>query len=141
MRRLELITPLPASAEAAWAVLIDTARWPSWGRLVVSAEGAFTPGATWTMALRGDGRPRQMRPSFVSLTPGRQVVFETRIGAAWAARMVHAFDVEPDGPDRSILRQSFQVTGLLVAPLWPLLRPGMAQFEALGEDLAARLAR
>jgi len=143
MRNLELSAALPADAAEAWEVFIDTASWPSWGRLVVAAEGEFVPGHLWHMELRGDDgqSPRSMFPRFVSMIPGRQVVFETRIGGLWAVRMRHAFDIDPDGPDRSHLRQSFEVTGLFMAPLWPVLYRGMMQFEALGADLARRLAR
>ncbi len=142
MRRLELTCALPAPAEVAWAVLLDTADWPAWGRLVVAAEGELVAGSRWRMTLRGrDGRStRQLRPRFVSMEPGRQLVFETRIGAAWLVSMVHTFDVLPDGPERSILRQRFAISGLLVGPLWGVLYRGMTQFTALGDDLALRLA-
>ena len=141
MRRLELTTPLPASASAAWSVLIDTARWSEWGRLVVSAEGDFEPGCVWRMRLVGtDGRAeRTMTPRFVSMVLGRQVVFETRIGARWLVSMVHTFDIEPGQPGQSTLRQTFSIRGLLVAPLWGWLLPGMMQFRQLGVDLADRL--
>lgn len=142
MRRIELVAALPAPADAAWAVFIDTARWPEWGRLVRSAEGEFEPGRRWTMTLRperGD-LPRVLRPRFVALGPGSRVVFETVVGAAWAVRMVHTFEVLADGPEASILRQTFSTTGLLVRPLWPRLAAGMHQFDAVGDDLAARLA-
>ena len=81
-----------------------------------------------------------MRPFFVSMTPPHQIVFETRIGAAWAVNMRHCFDIEPDGPDASVLHQHFEAEGLLVSLLWRQLRAGMLQFEALGEDLVAHLA-
>ncbi|MFT5686771.1 MAG: hypothetical protein ACI8RZ_007728 [Myxococcota bacterium] len=141
MRHLELSADLPASAEAAWAVLIDTDDWPSWGRLVVAAEGELVAGHQWCMTLGGgEGRPtRTLRPRFVSMVPGRQLVFETRLGASWIVRMVHTFEVLPAGPTGSVLRQSFAITGLLVAPLWGVLHRGMVQFEALGADLALRL--
>lgn len=143
MQRLELSTPLPASAAAAWSVLIDTARWSEWGRLVVSAEGVFVPGCVWRMTLVGvDGRAqRTMSPRFVSMTLGRQVVFETRIGARWLVSMVHTFDIEPGRVGQSTLRQTFEISGLLVAPLWGWLLPGMMQFKQLGVDLADRLRR
>lgn len=142
MRHLELTTPLPASAADAWSVLINTADWPDWGGLVLSAEGAFEAGHVWTMQLAGaDGRPAStMRPRFVSMTPGAQVVFETRICGGLVS-MVHTFDVEPVGERESLLRQTFVITGLLAVPLWRWLAPGMRQFDQLGVDLAARLQR
>mgnify|MGYP006414875745 CR=1 FL=1 len=141
MRRLELSAALPASAEAAWAVLIDTEQWPSWGTLVVSARGAFVGGSVWEMELQGSqGRAaRRMTPRFVSMVPGRRLVFETCVGHAALVRMTHIFDVEAAGPGRSVLRQTFEVSGALVLPLWPVLRRGMLQFAELGTDLAARL--
>ena len=142
MRRLELTTPLSVDAETAWSVLINTADWSDWGRLVVSAEGVFEAGHVWTMQLVGtDGHTKStMNPQFVSMVPGAQVVFETRIGGGLVS-MVHTFDVEPDGAGRSVLRQTFVITGVLVVPLWRWLLPGMMQFEQLGVDLAQRLRR
>ena len=143
MRRIELNTPLGASAERAWDVLLDLDGWPRWGGLVTSAQGVLEPGARWTMTLRPEvvgGRARAMRPRFVSVDPPRQVVFETLLLGAWFVRLVHVFDVVPDG-DRAVLRQSFRATGLGVPLLWPVLRDGMTQFDELGEDLAAWLAR
>lgn len=141
MRRLELNTPLARDAATAWAVFIDTHDWPTWSRLVTAAEGELVPGHVWNIQLRGtDGRAqRRMHPRFVSQIPGQRIVFETRIGGSWVIRMVHIFDIVPQGPERSSLRQRFEITGLLVWPFWGALLPGMMQFEQLGVDLARRL--
>jgi uncharacterized protein YndB with AHSA1/START domain len=140
MRRLELITALAAPVEEAWATLIDLDGWPSWGRLVVSAEGAFVPNARWTMRLEGGPGPRTMRPYFVSMHPPLSLVFRTRIGPGWAVSMRHAFEFEPR-EGGSVLIQRFEATGILTGLLWRPLRAGMLQFEQLGDDLAAHLAR
>jgi len=142
VRRVELTTALPASQQAAWEVLTDTDAWPSWGGLVTSAEGALEPGAAWRMRLRPrhpGGPPRLMTPTLVSLEPPRRITFETRIAGGWAVRIRHTFELERSGPDACLLRQTFEVTGPLVAPLWPPVRRGVVQFEELGEDLARRL--
>ena len=141
MRRIELRTALPTGAESAWTTLVNTQDWPQWGKLVVSAEGTFKPGCVWTMQLRGKGGrlPRTMHPRFVSMIEGQQLAFETLIGAAWLVKMLHVFDIEPDGEGRSVLVQRFEISGALVAVLWPVLRGGMLQFDELGDDLARRL--
>lgn len=142
MRRLELVTDLPASAADAWSVLVDTERWSDWGGLVTSAQGAFVEGHRWTMRLRGaDGGPsRTMTPRFVSMQEPTRVVFETRILGRRSVSLTHIFDVEAVGPTRSRLRQTFEARGVLVPLLWRSLRSGMAQFDELGGDLARRLA-
>jgi len=142
MRRLELSTLLPAPAADAWSVLINTADWPAWGQLVVSAEGIFEAGHRWTMQLAGaDGRPGStMTPRFVSMVPGSQVIFETRLGGGMVS-MVHSFELEAAGDAECVLRQTFVITGVMVVPLWRWLVPGMMQFEQLGVDLADRLRR
>ena len=141
MRRIELSAALPASAAEAWRVLVDIESWPSWGRLATAARGELAPGHVWTVTLRGrdGGAPRQMRPRFLGVTPPRKISFETCVLRGWAARLVHTFSVEEAGPDRSVLRQTFEITGPLVVPLWPVLRRGALQFDELGEDLARRL--
>ena len=141
MRRLELSTELPASVQEAWDALVDLEGGPQWGRLVVAADGEFVPGARWTMRLQGEGGPSTMRPYFVSMEPGRSIVFETRIVTGWAVTMRHVFELEATGAARCTLHQRFEATGLLVAPLWRPLHRGMLQFDRLGEDLAARLSR
>ena len=141
-RRIELSQALPASSADAWATLTDLEGWPRWGRLVTAAQGELIPGAVWRMTLRGvgGGPPRTMRPTLLRVEAPSVLEFETRIGAAWVARMTHAFALEATGPDSCVLRQSFAITGLLVAPLWRWLEPGMRQFDALGQDLARALA-
>lgn len=142
MRRIDLRTELHAPARRAWEVLTDTDAWPQWGRLVTSARGELEPGARWTMTLRGrdGGGLRQMRPRLVDIEAPRRIAFETLIGGGWVVRILHTFVLEPDGPDRATLLQSFEITGLLVAPLWRPVRRGVVQFAELGEDLARRLA-
>ncbi len=137
MRRLLLSTPLPAGADRAWSTLIDTPRWPEWGRLVTSAQGELTPGARWRMTLADP--PRTMRPRLVSIAPPRKIIFETIIGARFFIRLEHVFEVESDSAERSVLRQSFSATGMMVPVLWGSLERGMKQFAALGDDLARRL--
>lgn len=136
MRGLELSTPLPASAEAAWQALVRLDGWPAWGRLVVSAEGVFEPGSRWTMQLHAGGSRRTMRPYFVAMTEGERLLFETRLPGV---TMQHAFEVAPEGAERSVLHQRFEARGPLMPLLWRWLQPGMLQFDQLGEDLARHL--
>ncbi len=140
MRRIDLKTPLPASAERAWEVLTDTAAWPGWGGLVTSASGSMEPGATWTMCLRAEpgGPPRRMRPRLVSVDPPRCIAFQTRLGLG-AVAILHTFTLEALAPDRAVLHQAFEIRGPLVRPLWRLVRAGVVQFDELGDDLARRL--
>ncbi len=140
MRRLALSTALPASVERAWATLVDIERWPNWGQLVVKAEGDFVTGSRWTMELQDpNGSLRQMRPYFVSMTPPQSIVFETRIGPRWVIKLRHCFKFESSEPGNCVLWQRFEASGLLVPPMWTLLRSGMSQFEMLGADLASHL--
>lgn len=142
MRRIELSTALPAHADRAWAVFVDTERWRGWGRLVTAAQGERVPGAVWTMTLRGldGGPPRTMTPRLLSWEPPRAITFETVLGHRRLVRLTHAFVFEPDGPYRSRLRQTFDATGAAVGLVWGPLSRGMTQFSDLGDDLAARLA-
>ncbi len=80
-----------------------------------------------------------MRPRLLRHEPGEELVFETLVVHRSLVRMQHAFRFVGDGT-RCELVQSFEVDGLLVPVLWRWLHPGMQQFEALGRDLAARLA-
>ncbi len=136
MRELRLETRLPGDADAAWDVFLDVARWPEWGRLVTAAHGEFEAGYRWRMELVGDEARRVLRPRFVALGPGRRIVFESRFGTRWGARLVHTFTID----DAATLLQTFTVTGALVPLLWRWLEPGMRQFAMLGDDLARRLA-
>jgi hypothetical protein len=140
VRRIELTAPLPASAADAWRALLDTEGWGRWGRFAPSARGALTPGSVWEVQLAGNGPSRTMRPRLLSVDPGRELRFETRILGGLAARLTHAFVVEAAGEHASLLRQRFEISGPLVLPLWPILRDGAEQFAALGEDLARGLA-
>ena len=140
MRRLELSSPLDASADEAWATLLDLDGWSRWGRLVVSAQGEFVAGSRWTMELVGHGgrKKRTMRPWFVAIQRP-SIRFETRLIAGWAVTLRHEFEVQPTGPSRSVLHQRFEAEGLLLPMLWAPIHRGMAQFQELGDDLARHL--
>lgn len=137
MRTLELVTPLPAPAAVAWEALTDVERWPEWGTLAVAARGRLQPGSRWIVELRDRRRP--MTPRLLSVAEGERLVFETTLGAAALVRMTHGFAIEPIDAERSVLRQGFVATGVLVGPLWSQLHAGMSQFSVLGDDLARHL--
>ena len=80
-----------------------------------------------------------MRPYFVSMQAPQQIVFETRLGTAWAVTMRHSFELEAAEDGDSLLWQRFEARGALVRPLWRMLREGMLQFDELGDDLARHL--
>ncbi|MCP4805508.1 MAG: hypothetical protein GY913_14165 [Proteobacteria bacterium] len=126
-----------APADRAWSVLVDTSGWRTWGRFATGAIGRFEPGCRWEVELEGE---RTMRPVFLSMEPGRRLLFETRFAGGWLGRIEHAFVIGSTGPDTSELRQVFEATGPLSVLAWPLLYGGMVQFDALGDDLARTLA-
>ena len=66
-------------------------------------------------------------------------VLAASVGHRWLLHMVHSFTVDTVGPSASSLTQRWQVTGVLVPLLWPLIRRGMARFAELGSDLALRV--
>ncbi|MCO4762110.1 MAG: SRPBCC family protein [Myxococcales bacterium] len=133
MRTLELTSKLQVPPDEAWAFFLDVEAWPSWGRLVLRAEGDFRPGARWKMTLAGRGRP--LRPYLVSVDPPRNIVFETRL---IGCRIRHAFTFAA-APSGSVLRQTFVASGPTEPLLRPWTMPGMRQFSALGDDLARAL--
>lgn len=137
MRRLELTTALAAPAATAWSVLVDTSGWSAWGRFATRATGRLEPGCRWEVELEGE---RTMRPVFLSLEPGRRLLFETRFAGGLLGRIQHAFVIEPSGPGTSQLRQVFEARGPLSVVAWRQVHAGMVQFDALGDDLARALA-
>jgi len=142
VRKLELETELPCSAEQAWALFADTPGWSRWSRYVLALRGELSPGQRWTVSVQGaeDRRPTTLRPRLLSVDPGRSLLFATTIGGPAWLRMEHGFVFEPRGPGRCVLRQPFAVSGRLSKPLWWKIRPTLAEFEAVGTDLAAYLA-
>lgn len=143
MRRVELSTPLPASAEDAYGVLTDTGRWSTWGRFATAAEGTLEVGSQWRVTLRpdGDDRPRVMTPTLVCVDPPRELVFESVFAWGLAARIRHAFVIEPEPGGTSVLWQRFEIRGPLAGLLRDTLHSGVVQFEELGSDLARELGR
>ena len=143
VRRLELVTELPCPAEHAWEVFVDTKGWPRWSRFVIGMEGELDPGAQWEVDIRaeGDAPPSRLTPRLLCVDPPRKLLFASRLGADWLVRMEHAFVFEDTTDGRSVLRQPFEVTGVLARPLWRRLRASLTRFEAVGTDLARFLER
>ena len=141
LRRFAVESPLPASAEEAWEVFLDTARWPKWGRMVPSARGDLVAGSRWEIeTVREGGRRSLLQPILLRLRPPRELVFRTEIGGGHALRLDHRFRFEAVGPDRSILRQSWEVRGLVLPLAWGAVTRELSRWSRLGEDLAHRLA-
>ena len=135
---IELCSELPASAAQAWTALVDVEQWPSWRGLVTAARGVFDPGSVWSIQLRAN---RTMSPVLTSfLPPDRVLCFEQTFGTEVLLHLSHWFVIEPVDDGHSVLRQRFLSSGALVWPLWRWpLRPGMVQFQELGDDLARHL--
>ena len=140
-RSLELRAELGCSAERAWELLLDTARWSQWSSFVRSLDGRLAPGARWRVHVQGpkEAGPTLLRPRLLAVGERRLLFASSLMGGL--LRLEHEFCIDEVGPDRCILRQPLRASGALAALTWRRVEPTLRQFEAVGHDLAAYVAR
>ncbi len=112
---IEAVTEIPAPAAAAWAVLADTERYPSWNPFVTRFDGSLDVGRRIDVTLALPGRkPQTMHPRMVEVHPGRRFAWLGRVGVPKILDGRHSFTVEATGADRCRLIHHERLSGVLV---------------------------
>ncbi len=131
-------TPVDASPAVVWAILADTASYPSWNPFVRRLEGRIELGSRITVTMKPGRREQVLRPRIVEVQPGRSFTWQGRVGVPGLLDGRHTFTVEPAGGS-AVLVQHEVLSGALV-PLFRtmLVRDTPSAFTALNDALAAR---
>jgi hypothetical protein len=135
-------TEIDATPERVWAVLTDTAAYPTWNPFLRRLEGSLEVGSTLTVDLRPreDATPRTMTPRVVDVTPGRSFAWLGQIAVPGVLDGRHAFTVEPMSDGSSRFVQHERLSGLLVPFFRTLLTVDTPRgFAAMNDALATRV--
>jgi len=137
VRRFELSSEISGDPADAWVKLSDLSTYSSWNSLIPAAEGTLSPGSQVNLRVLGPGGfARTFRPEVLSVEAPHQIRFAGSLGHRNLVHMVHTLELIGSTP-RFVLRQQWEVTGVLVPLVWPLLVAGMRRFARVGSDLEA----
>lgn len=135
-------TEIDATPERVWAVLTDTAAYPTWNPFLRRLEGSLEVGRTLTVEFRPreDAEPRTMTPRVVDVEPGRRFAWLGRIAVPGVLDGRHTFTVEPTPGGGSRFVQHERLSGLLVPFFRRLLTVDTPRgFAAMNDALATRV--
>lgn len=135
-------TEIAAAPERVWAVLTDTAAYPTWNPFLRRLEGSLEMGSTLTVEFRPqeDAKPRTMTPRVVDVEPGQRFGWLGRIAVPGVLDGRHTFTVEPAPGGGSRFVQHERLSGLLVPFFRKLLTVDTPKGFAAMNDALARIA-
>jgi hypothetical protein len=140
---LQAVTVIAASADTVWQILSATDRYPSWNPFVTSFEGTLAAGERITVTLALPRRkPQSMKPTLVSVTPGKGFEWLGHVGVPGILDGRHRFALEPLGADRCRLVHHERLSGMLVPMFRSMLTVNTPEaFVALNQALARQAVR
>lgn len=114
MHVIETQQTIDAPPEQVWEVLHALERFREWNPVIVDVQGEAVAGKriAFQMVLP-DGAKSNHKPVVTEVVPNRALCWEGTVGAAWLARAVHEFHLEPAGQG-TVLTHREVFTGLLV---------------------------
>jgi hypothetical protein len=112
-----------ASPAQVWAVLADTASYPRWNPFIVALRGELVESGTIDFHFVIPPAPRLPgRAQVLKVAPARELRWAGRLGAPWLFRAEHYHLFAPTDSGGTRLLHGEIFSGLLAAPMWPLLR-------------------
>lgn len=96
---------IAAPPAAVWAVLTDTAAYPSWNPFIRRVEGTFTPGTRITTAMHPGGADKGMTftPLVLQADADRALRWRGRLFAPRIMDAEHSFVLEPTANDTRLI--------------------------------------
>jgi hypothetical protein len=112
-----------ASPAQVWAVLADTASYPQWNPFIVELHGDLVESATIQFRFVIPPAPRLPGTALVlKVASERELRWAGHFLAPWLFRAEHYHLLTRSGGGGTLLRHGEIFSGLLAAPMWPLLR-------------------
>ena len=145
MREISRELEIEATADEVWAVLTDTASYPSWNPFVRRITGELRTGERIEVRLEPeDWNGIDMRPKVMACDAPRKLRWLGHLFMPGIFDGEHIFTIEEAGPDRVRLAQAERFSGLLVFLMRKKLtnEGGLARsFAAMNEAVAEQVAR
>jgi len=138
MRRIETAIEIAASADHAWAVLIDFAAYPDWNPFIRRLQGEAQMGARLAVTIEPPGgRALTFKPKVLAVQPGRELRWLGHFIVPGLLDGEHSFRLEPTAAGCR-LHQDETFRGLLVGLLSGALENTSRGFEAMNVALKQR---
>ncbi|MCO4745158.1 MAG: SRPBCC domain-containing protein [Proteobacteria bacterium] len=136
MALLEHTITTSAPPSAVWAVLEDTASWPSWNTVSIArCDEGFVEGGSVRFLLKVANN-MGVNATFVHVEKERHLIWKG--GVPGIFRATHGFDIEPTEDGGTRIRHHELFVGLAVAPLlWWLGERQTHVYKLVNERLAA----
>src|SRR5258708_6249669 len=106
---------IQATPQQVWAVLADTADYPTWNPFIVSSGGDVRVGATLTNVMHDATGNTTFTPTVEVVAPGRELRRIGRVGPGGIFDGQHTFTIRQLGTDRVRVPQPEDFAGIAVA--------------------------
>jgi hypothetical protein len=142
MKLLQSEILIDAPCELVWQVLVDFDSYREWNPVEIDAKGTAAVGAVLEHTAKLPGRkPMTFRATIIEADAPRALAWRGRVLVPGVFDVRHHFEIEPQGDDRSRLRQFEHFSGLLIPVMRGVLRDTQAAFELANEAIKQRAER
>lgn len=134
---------LATSPEKVWEVLTGFVDYPAWNPYLRKIEGSLGEGQTLQVTLQPErGAARMFERRVVSVIPGEELAWESKILSPWFFRGHHIFRVRAVDDNTTHFENIEHFSGLLVPLVWRWVHPKIrSRFEAMNGALQDVLLR
>jgi hypothetical protein len=139
---LESSIQIQATPQQVWAVLADTADYPTWNPFIVSSGGDVRVGAMLTNVMHDATGNTTFTPTVEVVSPGRELRWIGRVGPGGIFDGEHTFTITQIRPGVVLFTQREDFTGVAV-PFYEghLHADTLPQFRAMNAALARQATR
>lgn len=137
---LESSIQIRATPQQVWAVLADTADYPTWNPFIVSSGGDVRVGATLTNVMHDATGNTTFTPTVLAVEPGHELRWIGRVGPGGIFDGEHTFTITQIRPGVVLFTQHEDFTGVAVpfSEHW-LHTDTLPMFGAMNAALAHRV--
>lgn len=137
---LESSIQIQATPQQVWAVLADTADYPTWNPFIVSSGGDVRVGATLTNVMHDATGNTTFTPTVLAVEPGHELRWIGRVGPGGIFDGEHTFTITQIRPGVVLFTQREDFTGVAV-PFYEhwLHTDTLPMFGAMNAALAHRV--
>jgi hypothetical protein len=138
-REISRTIEIDASPAEVWAILTDTASFPTWNPFIRKLEGELRTGAKLSVAIQPPGRRSStFQPTVTAAEPARELRWLGRVVIPGIFDGEHSFRLEPTASGGTRFTQAERFSGILVRPFSAMLESTEVGFQQMNDALKAR---
>lgn len=141
-REISHTVEIEASPPEVWAIVSDTASFPSWNPFIRKLEGQLQTGAKLAVTIKPPGhRSSDFRPTVLAAEPARELRWIGRVLVPGIFDGEHSLLMEPTATGGTRFTQAEHFSGILVRLFGGTLDSTELGFKQMNEALKARAER